>query len=312
MSNAHSQTMFAKYLKRKQSVSLICEHFTTQDNDFVELAWTSKPDHHNPKPIVVVLHGLEGSKNSHYAKGMLDAIADKGWHGVLMHFRGCGEQQNQNGTSYHSGDTKDIAYFSDYLAQTYPDHPKALIGFSLGGNVTVKYLGEHANNPYRVASAICAPLDLASCSRCISKGFSKVYENYLLNMLKKSTINKVNAQKLKELSVSKIQSLNSIWQFDDYVTGPINGFKNALDYYQKSSGKQFLTHIKQPFLVVHAQDDPFLSHQDIVSLPQDLPQNINFEVSSKGGHVGFVAGNNPFKPIFWLEQRVPEFLAKYL
>ncbi|QOL26603.1 hydrolase [Thalassotalea sp. LPB0316] len=310
--NAHSQTMLAKYFKRHQQISLISEQFPTPDGDFVELAWTSKPAVQSNTPIIVILHGLEGSKDSHYAKGMLQAIAAKGWHGVLMHFRGCGEQQNRFGASYHSGDTKDIHSFSQWLGQTYPLNPKALIGFSLGGNVTVKYLGETNCSPYKAASVICAPLDLASCSKRISSGFSKVYENYLLNMLKNSTIAKVQAKKLPELCVDKIKSLRSIWQFDDYVTGPINGFKNAIDYYQQSSGKQFLAKITKPCLIIHAQDDPFLSHRDIVDIPENLPKNIRFEVSKKGGHVGFISGNNPLKPIFWLEQRIPAFLSEHL
>ncbi|GLX82800.1 hydrolase [Thalassotalea eurytherma] len=312
LSNAHSQTMLAKYLKRKQHVSLITEKFSTCDGDFVELAWTEKPNEHDIKPIVVLLHGLEGSKDSHYAKGMLQAIKAQGWCGVLMHFRGCGELQNRFGASYHSGDTQDIHHFSQWLAKQYPNHPKALVGFSLGGNVTIKYLGEVEQSPFKVASVICAPLDLASCSLRISQGFSKVYENYLLNMLKNSTIEKINAKKLPQLCEKKITTLSSIWQFDDYVTGPINGFEDAQDYYQQSSGKQFLSHVNQPCLIIHAQDDPFLSHQDIIDLPANLPAHIKFEVSPKGGHVGFIAGNNPFRPIFWLEQRIPAFLSEHL
>ncbi|WP_284295525.1 hydrolase [Thalassotalea loyana] len=312
LSNAHSQTMLAKYLKRKQKVPLITEQFPTTDGDFVELAWTSKPLANDNTPIVVLLHGLEGSKDSHYAKGMLSAIAEKGWHGVLMHFRGCGDEQNRFGASYHSGDTRDIHSFSRWLEQQFPTSPKALIGFSLGGNVTIKYLGEVEHSPYKAASAICAPLDLASCSKRISQGFSKVYENYLLNMLKQSTVAKMQAKKLPELCSEKVNALRSIWQFDDYVTGPINGFKNAIDYYTKSSGKQFLAKINKPCLIIHAEDDPFLSHADIVDIPTPLPSHIRFEVSKKGGHVGFVSGNNPFKPTFWLEQRIPAFLSEHL
>ncbi len=311
LKNPHLQTIAAKFFRRKLSCATIQETLALPDGDFVELAWTQIPDKHNNQPIVVVLHGLEGSKNSHYVKGMLGAIKAQGWLGVLMHFRGCGDQPNKQGPSYHSGDTRDITYFSQQLALRFPNRPLFIVGFSLGGNVLTRYLAEQPNNPYVAATVICAPLHLASCSARINKGFSRVYQKYLVDMLRNSTKEKLALELLDNLEHQQLDKIKTIWEFDDYVTAPVNGFDSAADYYQKASGKQVLAQIEQPCLIIHACDDPFLDHNAIVSNAQ-WPSHITFEVSQRGGHVGFISGKSPFKPHYWLESRVPEFFSNYL
>jgi len=311
LANAHLQTMMAKYLRRHEKIDTITEILELPDNDFIELAWTEIPPANNTRPIVVLLHGLAGSKDSHYAKGMLQALKNKGWIGVLMHFRGCGKQPNRQAHSYHSGDTRDIHFFSQVLFHRHQQCPFALIGFSLGGNVLTRYLAEHKNNSYKSAISICAPLHLASCSQRINQGFSKIYQTYLVKLLKKSTKEKVTKQLLPQICPKKLANIRTIWQFDDYITAPINGFNNATHYYQQASGLDVLTEIQQPCLIIHASDDPFLSNSDIINVKQ-LPKNIRFEVSKYGGHVGFIQGNNPFKPQYWLEKRALNFLADFL
>ncbi len=311
LTNPHLQTMAAKFLRRHEQVNTICEILELPDNDFIELAWTELPQTNNTRPIVVLLHGLAGSKDSHYAKGMLKAIKAQGWIAVLMHFRGCGKQQNRQASSYHSGDTRDITYLSNILSHRYPQSTFALIGFSLGGNVLTRYLAEQPRSIYQCAIAICAPLHLASCSNRINSGFSKIYQKYLVDMLKASTQEKIAKKMLPELCPKKLASITTIWDFDDYVTAPLNGFTDANDYYQQASGRDVLTQIKSSCLIIHASDDPFLSHQEITKV-HDLPDNIHFEVSSSGGHVGFISGKNPLKPKFWLEQRSIQFMADNL
>jgi predicted alpha/beta-fold hydrolase len=313
--NAHCQTIIAKWLRSKQQLTTSTETIELPDGDFIDLAWTDKPKENETRPLVVVLHGLEGSVNSHYAKGMLTAIKNKEWLGVLMHFRGCSGRINRKGHSYHSGYTDDISFLSKFLKHKYPQLPMTIIGFSLGGNVLARYLAEEPNNPYQAATIICAPLHLASCSKRINQGFSRIYQKYLVGMLKDSIKDKMSSNLLsaplaQKLSL-KLDEIKTIWQFDQQVTAPINGFDSAEDYYHQASGRFILNKIEQPCLIIHSNDDPFLcdkNTRDIIS----IPNNICFEVSKKGGHVGFISGKNPLKPNFWLEQRVPNFLESYL
>lgn len=310
LTNPHMQTLGAKLFRRNPIVTFP-ENIELPDGDFIELAWTEVPTSNNSKPITVVLHGLEGSKDSHYANRMLAAIKSKDWIGVLMHFRGCGEMTNRKANSYHSGDTRDLSYLTKLLHSSYSQTEFSILGFSLGGNVLTKYLAQEPNNPYKAATVICAPLDLASCSARINKGFSKLYQKYLLDMLKASTLVKVKAKLIRDITKEQIKAIKNIKEFDNNITAPLNGFDNAEDYYEKSSGKQVLNQIKQPCLFIHAADDPFLCHQS--TLPTKiLPSNITFEVSNGGGHVGFIYGKNPFRPKFWLEHRTLNYLAQFI
>lgn len=319
--NAHAQTICAKYIQRAPSPVQHNEILELPDGDFTELAWTELPDKSQPKTIVVLLHGLAGCQYSHYVTSTFNALKKNNCIGVLIHFRGCSGKPNRQLNAYHSGDTRDITYFTEYLTKHYPNHKLALVGFSLGGNVVTRYLATTPDNPYLAACAICAPLDLAACSNKLNQGFSKIYQRYLLALLKKTTLTKLAtlpshallaaSQQAPHIVAKKVESLTSIKAFDDYITAPLNGFVSADDYYQKMSGKQCLSHIKQPCLILHAQDDPFLEHKHIINI-EALSDTIRFEVSRHGGHVGFISGNNPFKPIFWLETRITQFLNQFI
>ena len=311
LTNAHFQTLAAKFFRRKQQLQTKKETLELPDGDFIDLAWTEEPKKNNTKPIVVMLHGLEGSKDSHYAKGMLSAIKNRGWIAVLMHFRGCSGKPNRQASSYHSGDTRDISYLTEQLIARYQQCVFSVLGFSLGGNVLTQYLAQVPNNPYKAAAVICAPLDLASCSERINRGFSRLYQKYLLQMLKDSTLKKVANKVIKHVKPAQLENIKTIFDFDDRITAPLNGFASANDYYQKSSGNRVIENIMQPCLFVHSEDDPFLNHQYVMP-NKELPKHVTFEVSKRGGHVGFIYGNNPFKPQFWLEKRVPDFLARYI
>ncbi|WOH36896.1 hydrolase [Thalassotalea fonticola] len=308
LSNRHLQTMAAKILRRKQTVAVINETVELPDGDFVDLAWTEDPNLHPLKPIVYVLHGLEGSINSHYAKGMMGAIKAKGWIGLLMHFRGCSGRPNRQGPSYHSGDTWDIHYCTEYLKERFVNRPLAILGFSLGGNVLANYLAEDPNNPFHCAAVICAPLHLASCSTQIDQGFSKVYQKYLVDMLKDSTTEKINLKLISHIELAELEQIKTLYEFDQKVTAPINGFESAEDYYEKASGLYRLDKITKATLIIHAMDDPFLCHKYLDKIPDN--NLIDFEVSDHGGHVGYISGNNPFKPQYWLERRVLNFIAE--
>lgn len=317
LTNPHFQTIAAKFFRRKKQVTTLSETIELPDGDFIDISWTKLPEKDTlptakQQPIVVVLHGLEGSKDSHYSKGMLATIKNNGWIGLLMHFRGCSGKPNRQGPSYHSGDTRDITYLTQQLTARYPDHPLFIVGISLGANVLTRYLAETPTTPYKAACAICAPLDLASCSARVNVGFSKVYQKYLVDMLKASTQEKIALNLLPNIESNKLKKISTIYAFDHYVTAPLNGFSSADDYYQKVSGLNFINQIKHPCLFIHSKDDPFLNHEKTIAFNSALPDNITFEVTEQGGHVGFVSGANPFKPVYWLEHRVPEYFKNYL
>jgi len=228
-----------------------------------------------------------------------------------MHFRGCSGKPNRQASSYHSGDIRDISYLTEHLIARYQQCVFSVLGFSLGGNVLTRYLAQVPNNPYRSAAVICAPLDLASCSARINQGFSRLYQKYLLQMLKDSTLEKITTKLIDHIKEKQLATIKTIHDFDEQVTAPLNGFTSAQHYYQQASGNQVIESIKQPCLFIHAADDPFLNNH--LSLPQQkLPEHLIFEVSKHGGHVGFIHGKNPFKPQYWLEQRVPNFLNAHL
>lgn len=311
LSNRHLQTMGAKWLNRNTSITTYDEVLTLPDGDFADLTWTEIPTKNNTKPIVVLLHGLHGSKNSHYIKGMFQRIIQKGWIGVLIHFRGCSGRPNLFSYSYHCGYTDDIHYFTSQLTKRYPQSNLAIIGYSLGGNVLAKYLSEDKNSPYKAAVVVCAPLHLASCSDKISKGSSTIYQKYLVDMLKEATREKMETGLINHISLSQLNKIITLREFDDAVTAPLHGFDSANDYYNKASAKDLLPNITTPCLIIHAKDDPFLCNKTITDVSA-LPNNITFEISEHGGHVGFISGRNITKPEYWLEARIPHFLQDFL
>ena len=309
--SAHLQTVAAKWLRRNQQLHTYREIISTPDKDQLELAWTELPHTDTQKPIAILLHGLEGSVDSHYVKGMLKAVSDQGWIGVVMHFRGCGQYPNNQGRSYHSGDTEDVHFLYQLLEQRFPHAKKIMIGYSLGGNVLAKFLAESSALKLCAAAIVCAPLDLASCSKRIDQGISKVYQKYLLNMLKESAKEKIQRQLIKHIKLPDLERIETMWDFDHQFTAPVNGFSSAEDYYSKASSKPLLKSITTPCLIIHAKDDPFLCHNSICD-NLTLSDSIHFEVINRGGHVGFIAGRSPLKPQFWLEQRIPLFLKQHL
>ncbi|WP_111978032.1 hydrolase [Algibacillus agarilyticus] len=314
LKNRHVQTIWQKLDRFTTTCPVINERVELPDGDFIDLSWTDKPLENDTRPIVLVLHGLEGSINSTYAKGMMNAIQQKGWIGVLMHFRGCSHEINRNYRLYHSGETQDIAHISRILYERYPDQAISCVGFSLGANALIKFLGETPNNIFTANIAICPPLDLAASSQRIRQGFSWVYQKYLLDMLKETFSRKImrsDVSHLVNLDRKSFESIKTLYEFDELITAPLHGFKGADDYYQKCSGKQFLRFIQKPTLIIHAKDDPFLS-ATCIPTAKELSHRITYELSDFGGHVGFVNGESPLKANYWLEERSLQFIGNHL
>lgn len=308
LSNPHAQTIWPTLCRKSlKNFLLKRERFELDDGDFLDLDWTDQLC----GPIVLVLHGFEGSIESPYAKGMLKAISDNGWRGVLMHFRSCSGEHNRLPRLYHSGETGDLGKVVAELKRREPDTPIAVIGFSLGGNVLLKWLGETgANNPLVAAIAISVPFELNKAADRINQGLSRFYQWHLLRSVRNKVKNKF--QKIPvPFPLPLLAQLRTLRDFDDQITAPLHGFIDANDYYTKASCRQYLNRIAVPTLLLQAKDDPFMS-VDLLPTADELSSNIIFELTEKGGHVGFVTGKFPWQVEYWLEQRVPTYLANFL
>ena len=305
--NSHAQTLWPYLFQKKLRLHLARERLELPDGDFIDLCWTDQQS----DTIVMIIHGLEGSIDSHYARGIIPALYGLGWRAVFMHFRGCSGEHNRLSRGYHSGDTGDIKYLVDTLHHRYPDANLIAVGYSLGGNALLKYLGENTDRrPLKGAVAVSVPFELASGALRLETGFSRVYQRHLLKRLQGKIISKFTGRQAP-LPLDRVPDLDTFMRFDDAITAPLHGFQDVHDYYTRSSSRQFLKNIRVPTLIIHAQDDPFLT-PDAIPAAKELSGEISFELSKRGGHVGFISGNNPFKPAYWLEQRIPEFIQEVI
>lgn len=305
LSNAHVQTMWQTFFRRDAEIITQRERLLLPDGDFIDLDWSG----YEGGPLVLILHGVAGNLHSPYAKGMLRAITEHNWCGVFMNFRGCSGEPNLLPRNYHSGETSDLQIVVQELQKRYPNKPIATVGFSMGGNVLLKWLGETGNqNPLKAAIAISVPFELEKSANHINKGISSFYQWWLLRDLRRLMLRKFKKVKNHTLSLDEITRIRSFWEFDTKITAPLHGFADAHDYYQKSSVKQYLKKIETPTLILHAKDDPFITPNAAEEL-QELSANLILEISDFGGHVGFVGGT-PWNPTYWLEERIPEFLQE--
>ncbi|MBT7951440.1 MAG: hydrolase [Gammaproteobacteria bacterium] len=307
LSGRHAQTLYPQVFPGQQALDLLPERLELPDGDFVDLCWTRNTS----GPVIAVFHGLEGSISSPYANSIMTAIQNRGWRGVFMHFRGCSNEFNRLDRNYHSGDTVDIAYLIKTLSQRFPETPVAAVGYSLGGNALLKYLGEYPQlNSLSAAVAVSVPFLLNVGAERLNQGFSKVYQRHLIGRLKKKMKAKYRQRKAP-ISLDKVDSLNTFRLFDNQITAPLHGFRDVDDYYDRSSSRQYLKYINTPTLILHALDDPFMTS---AAIPEDneLSEKVCLELSDKGGHVGFIDGKYPWRANNWLEQRIPGFLTHYL
>ncbi|MES2218159.1 MAG: hydrolase [Pseudomonadota bacterium] len=300
----HLQTLWPPLFRRfKNKLPLRRERIELADGDFVDLDWSQR-EH---GPIVLLLHGLEGSVNSPYARGLLHECNAQGWRAVVMHFRGCSGELNRLPRAYHSGDTADLAEVVNLLREREPNTVLAAIGVSLGGNVLLKWLGETgSNNPLITAAAISVPFDLSKSVDFLQQGFSRVYDKHLLTCVKEKFARKLATTELA-VSLSQLQSFKNLREFDDKITAPLHGFIDAADYYIKSSCRPYLSSINVPTLIVNALDDPFVPIE-VIPTVQEISSQVTLALTERGGHVGFIGGASPWRPEYWLENEVAAFL----
>lgn len=312
LSNPHAQTMYASLTRRGSPPIDSWERVELPDGDFIDLAWVTKGLDASA-PLVIFLHGLGGCVNSSYVAGQFKAYQRQGWRGLFMHFRGASPEPNRQLRAYHSGDTADLDYLLNYLHLREPTTSKAVVGFSMGGNVLLKWLGEQGSQALiDVAVAVSVPFQLFEVTQRVSSGFSRVYQSYLLRRMRRMLADKLDYYpQMRPKNWPNLNKLTSLISFDDTITAPIHGYDSAKAYYQAASSRQFIPSITTPTLIIHALDDPFMT-PDVIPLASEIPFSVTLELSNQGGHVGFISGNTPGRAHYWLDSRIPEFLSEFI
>ena len=311
--NRHVQTLWGKLVRRSSDVATRRELWETPDDDLLEIRRLDAPP---GRPRLILLHGLEGTIRSHYLGGIFAEARRRGWGADLLLFRSCGEQPNRARRFYHSGETTDLTLVIDRVLREHPASPIALAGFSLGGNVLLKWLGERGSrlpSAVRAASAISVPFDLSRSASHIDRGFARVYQAHFLRSLRRKVLAKM--RHFPDLvDPAQLSLARTIRDYDHVVTAPVHGFEGAEDYYTRSSSIRWLPEVRLPTLLLSAVDDPFLP-PDVLDQVRGIAQAnpmLQIEFPTRGGHVGFVAGRVPWRPFYWGEWRIAEFLSGFL
>lgn len=317
LSAPHVQTLVGRALRSRDAVPLARERWTTPDGDFIDLDFTHDPD--RASPLVLVIHGLEGSATRNYCLETYRALARRGVAAVGLNLRSCSGEPNLKARAYHSGETEDLRWVLEQLARRHPSRPLGAIGFSLGGNMLLKFLGEtQAGHDFGVAEALSAavaisvPFDLAAGSAHLERSWAgrNIYLPYFLRSLKRKVDAKAHLFP-PQIDLEAVRRSTTLREFDQALTAPLHGFASALEYYQRSSSALWIESIATPTLILQSVDDPFLPRE---ALPAEaLARNpwIHAELTARGGHVGFLEGS-PRRPGFWAETSAAHFLAHTL
>ncbi len=304
---AHLQTIVPALFAGRASVRYLRERWDAPDGDFIDVDRMPSTAAH--APTLVVFHGLEGSAQSRYVRGMMAAASALGWHGVAPHFRGCGGTPNRAPRFYHSGDSPEVDWVLRRVAsERGDDAPLVAAGISLGGNMLLKWLGEQGDDARALlagAAAVSAPLDLTAGGASLGRGFNRIYAAMFLRRLKaKSRVKLVQHPGLFDRA--RMEAARTLHAFDDVVTAPLHGFRNADDYWLRASSKPLLRRITVPTLILNARNDPFLP-QSALPRSDEVSAHVTCEFPAHGGHVGFQdAGRDGSE---WMPRRVVRFLA---
>ncbi len=307
----HLQTLWPALIRRRSAPPVIRERLELADGDFLDLDWAAQAPAEGP--VVLLLHGLEGSLRSHYLPGLMSALRARGLRPVLMYHRGCSGEPNRSHRRYTGGDTADLAAVVEDLRSSRPEAPLGAVGFSLGANVLLKWLGETgAENPLSAAAAVSPPFLLSRAADRLERGLSRLYQRHLLAGLRRAIRGKYrDCPEGCPVSLAELDGLDTFRAFDDRFTAPVHGYLGAADYYACGSCRPFLAGVAVPTTVIHALDDPFTT-PDAVPGPDEVSAAVRLEIHPRGGHVGFVAGAVPGRPRYWLEGRIPDILAGQL
>lgn len=310
--SGHIQTLYPPLFRKAPPVNPQRQRIETDDGDFLDIDW-----HYshcgNAQNLAVISHGLEGNSRKKYMLGMANTLICNGWDVICLNFRGCSGEMNRLPRLYHSGVTDDLHTVLTHGLQTGNYTSAALVGFSMGGNQTLKYLGE---KPEKVPSMVkCAvvfsvPVKLADSGEVMNRMVNRIYMEYFMYGLRRKI--EIKAKMFPQVyNTEGLSNMKTFFPFDDKYTGPVHGFTGADDYYSRCSSNQFLGEIKLPTLLVQAADDPFLPESCYPRNAAESNPSLYLEIPRYGGHVGFIcengsAGNNTY----WMEQRATKFLTE--
>lgn len=308
------QTLYPALLAPRPHVRYHRQRWDTPDGDFIDLDWTEHQDsglgtEDRERPLLVLFHGLEGSSNSHYARALMHAVVQRGWQGVVVHFRGCSGEINRLPRAYHSGDSAEIDWILCRLRAQHAGGPLFAVGVSLGGNALLKWLGEQQADACAVVqrtAAISAPVDLHAAGRALEQGFNMVYTNNFLATMKRKSLAKLRAHP-GLFDETRLRATRTLREFDDLVTSRLHGYDGVDDYYTRASSKPHLARIAVPTLLLNARNDPFLPAAALPELNM-LSAAVLAAFPDEGGHVGFT-GTAPGGALEWLPQTMLEFLS---
>lgn len=303
---AHLQTVIPARFFPRPEVKYRREIIDMPDGDFMIFDWATPEPADPAAPLLVHFHGLEGGSDSHYAEALMRFAADRGWRGVVAHFRSCGGLMNRLPRAYFAGDTVDNSWAMRTAAARYPQAPLYAVGVSLGGNQLSRCLGDLGSEAKFLTAAVSvgAPVDLVAGSEVMSLGANKLYSEMFLSTLKGKLIDK--AKRFPDvIAAEAVKNCRTLFDFDSVYTSKIHGFDSALDYWTKCSAKPVLSDVRVPLLLLNAKNDPFLP---VWALPgeKDVSADVYLEQPEEGGHIGFPRGNPPGDLMY-----LPEHIFKF-
>ncbi|MES0872948.1 hydrolase [Sinimarinibacterium thermocellulolyticum] len=302
----HAQTMVPALLRPTPKLALRRERLELPDGDFVDLAWAGPA---RGSRLAVLVHGLTGGFQSKYLRGTARELIARGWRVVILQLRGGGDEPNRHARCYHHGDTGDLRHLWRVLRQRDPGVRLAAAGWSLGANVLLKALGEEGTTaPVEAAAAACAPFRLLPCAEKLRRGTARLYQARLLRDLK-AIVARKHAAVPAPVDMDAVLAARDFIEFDDRYTAPLNGFRDARDYYERCECGGFVGAIRRPTLIVNARDDPFMTPA-VLPRASALAPPVTLEVSRRGGHVGFIAADAHGRPYCWLEPHLADFLDR--
>lgn len=309
--NPHVQTVVGRIVRRRFEPRYDRVRLDTDDGDFVDLDLWRGPE--APSGLCLLLHGLEGSARSGYMVTTSEALAAAGIHAVALNFRSCSGEPNRLPGAYHSGRTDDIERALDWMAARFPGLPRTAIGFSLGGNALLNLLGREGGDRGLVAAAaVSVPYDLESSADALQRGVGRVYARRFLRSLREKAREK--AVRFPDVVAPAAAKARTIREFDDRLTAPIHGFRDAADYYARCSAKRFVGPVDLPMLLVHARDDPLAPGSSVPVETIRRRPNLALALTGRGGHLGFVArGRGRGRAgarTGWLEETVSRYISR--
>ena len=315
----HLQTVWARIARSRRLIAFEREVLATPDHDDLEL------DHAPGRPgtpRVLLLHGLEGSAYSLHTQGLAELIQRRGWNTTVLNFRSCARDpkqirrrlRNRRPRLYHSGETSDLDFVVRELVAREPHERLYAIGVSLGGNVLLKYLGETGSaSAIHAAVTLSVPYDLAAAARYLERPVGRLYFAHFMRRLKPKALDVIARfpDETRTLDPARVLAARSFHEFDQSVTVPLHGFADVEDYYSRSSAIPYLPHIAVPTLCVSSKDDPFLPRQALAHAHAAASSSVTFTVTDRGGHMGFVSGQWPWRPKYWAEELSVDWLMNF-